>query len=138
MVDSVEKFFEVDIHRDLFSFLDVLLRLADCIVRVASRPETVAVFREGGVKHRLKYLQDALLDEPIEHTRNPELSGSSTALRDFLPSYWFGLGSPIEQRRPYCLPVFNQLLRQLIHRHPIDTGTALVLPHSLQRRFGIA
>src|SRR5260370_33233421 len=100
MVDSVEKFLEVDIHRDLFSFLDVLLRLADCIVRVASRPETVAVFREGGVKHRLKYLQDALLDDPIEHTRNPELSGSSTPLRNFLPSYWFGRAMAIHQLPP--------------------------------------
>ena len=36
------------------------------------------------------------------------------------------------------LPVLRQVRRQLVHGHPVDAGTALVLLHSLQRRLGVA
>ena len=44
----------------------------------------------------------------------------------------------LEQLRPDRLPVLHQVLRQLVHGHPVDAGTALVLPHSLQRRLSVA
>jgi hypothetical protein len=66
VVDSVEELLEVYIHHDPLAFLDVPLRLAHRLVCVASRPEAIAVLREGGVEHRLQDLQDALLDKPVK------------------------------------------------------------------------
>jgi hypothetical protein len=70
--------------------------------------------------------------------RYPELSDTSVALGYLLPFHRLRLVSAVEQLRSYSLPVPGQVLRQLIHGHPVDAGTALVLPHSLQRRLDVA
>ncbi len=43
MVHAVKEFLQVHVHHPASPGLDVLLRLAHCIVRPASRPEAVAV-----------------------------------------------------------------------------------------------
>jgi hypothetical protein len=40
-------------------------------MRSAPRPETVAVLGKGRGETRLENLQDALLDEPVEDSRDP-------------------------------------------------------------------
>ncbi len=79
-----------------------------------------------------------MLDEPVKYAWNPELADSTPTLGYLLPSHWLRLVRTIEQLRSYRLPMFRQVCRQLIHGHPIDTGTALVLLHSLQRRLDVA
>ena len=138
VIDPVEKFFEVDVYHHSLPRLDIPLRLTHRLMCAAPRSEAIAVLREGWVKHRLKHLQNGLLDEPIEHAGNPELPDSPTALRNFLPPHWLRLVRAIEQLRPYGLPVVHQIRRQLIHGHPVSTGAALVLPHPLQRGLGVA
>jgi hypothetical protein len=43
VVHAVEKLFEVHVDHPAATFLDVLLRLAHCVVCTTSRPEAVAV-----------------------------------------------------------------------------------------------
>ena len=50
-----------------------------------------------------------------------------------MPSHRLRLVRPREQLLPQARPVHRQIVRQFFHRHPVDAGTALVLPHSLQR-----
>lgn len=81
----------------------------------------------------MQHLQDRLLDEPIEHCGNPKFSDSTIALGDLLPSHRLRLVAPREQLLAHSLPVLHQVRRKLLHRHPIDSGTAFVLLHSFQR-----
>ena len=138
MVHAVEELLEIHVHHHPAAFLDVLLRLAHGVVRAASRSETVAVLGERRVESRLKHLQDGLLDEPVERRRDPELSDPATALRDFLPLHRLRLVGPRDELLADLFPVLGQVLRQLVHGHPVDAGTALVLPHALQCRLGVA
>ena len=68
----------------------------------------------------------------------PRLSDPTAGLGDFLPLHRLRLVVPREQLLADRFPVLGQVLRQLVHGHPIDAGTALVLPHALQRRLGVA
>jgi len=74
-----------------------------------------------------------LLDEPIDDGRDAELSYPTAAFRDRMPSHRRRLVRAREQLLAERGPVRLQVLRQLIHRHPIDAGAALVLPHPFQR-----
>jgi hypothetical protein len=138
VVHAVEELLEIHVHHDAAPVLDVPLRLAHGVVRAAPRPKTVAVLGERRVEPRLKHLQDGLLDEPVERRRDPELSDPATALWDFLPLHRFRLVGPRDELLANLLPVLRQVLRQLVHGHPVDAGTALVLLHALQRRLGVA
>jgi hypothetical protein len=57
------------------------------IMRTPSRSKAVAVFAEGGVHHRLQHLQQCLLDQPIRHRRDAQLTLATVGLRDRYPSY---------------------------------------------------
>src|SRR5699024_516963 len=65
--------------------------------------------------------------------RDAELSYPTAALRDLLLSHRRGLVRAREQLLAKRGPVSAQVVRKLVHRHPVDAGAALVLPHSLQR-----
>ena len=68
----------------------------------------------------------------------PKLSDPAPALRYLHFPHRLRLVGAREQLRSDGLPVLRQVLRQLVHGHPVDAGTALVLPHSLQRRLDVA
>jgi site-specific DNA recombinase len=88
VIDSIEKFLQIEIHHPAVPFGDILLRLVHRLLRTAPRSETVAVFGECRVPALLQNLQHRLLDVPIQHTRNASLAHSLTVrLRDFHPPY---------------------------------------------------
>ena len=100
------------------------------IVCSAPRPEAVAVPTERRVESRLQHLQDGLLDEPVQHGRNPQLPDPSPTLRYLLPSYRLRLVGPRQQPLSDLPPVPAQVLWQLLHAHPVDARTA---PYSAAR-----
>ena len=137
VVHPVEKLLQVHIHHPSSPFLDVLLRFAHRIVCSAPRPEAVAVPTERRVEPRLQHLQDGLLDEPVQHGRNPQLPDPSPTLRYLLPSYRLRLVGPRQQPLSDLPPVPAQVLWQLLHAHPVDARTALILPHAFQRSYEV-
>ncbi len=56
VIDSVEKFRQVDIDNKLIAFSDIGLRLRHCLLGAAARPEAVAVLAERRVQQQLKPL----------------------------------------------------------------------------------
>jgi hypothetical protein len=137
VVHTVEELLEVHVYDPPAPFLDGFLRRAYRIVRPASRPEAIAVFREAGIESRLQDLQDRLLDEPIERAGDAELSHPSPALRYELTLHRLRLVVPREHLRPQFLPVLHQVCRQFLHGHPVCSGTALVLSYTFQRRLHV-
>ena len=97
MVHAVEELLQIHVHHPSAARLDVALRLTYRVVRLASRPESVAVLAERGIEDRLQHLQDRLLDEPVEHGRNAQLPHPSPALRDLLPLHRGRSVASIEQ-----------------------------------------
>src|SRR5437763_13869485 len=78
--------------------LDVPLRLPDCLVSAPSRSKAVAVLGERRIEDRLQDLQNRLLDEPVEHGRNPQLPGPAPTLGDLTPEHRLRLVAPRQQR----------------------------------------
>lgn len=81
----------------------------------------------------IPFLGSARMDESVEHGRDLQLPDRSPALGDLLTSHRRGLVASREQLRSDPLPVPPQVLRQLLHAHPVDAGTSLFAPHALQR-----
>src|SRR5438132_311047 len=106
--------------------------------RANSRSKAVAVLREARIDSRLQYMQNALLNEPVEDGRDPELSDSTATLWNRVPSHWLRPVAPSEEILTYARPVRRQIRWQLVHRHPVDAGTALVLLYPPKRRFDVA
>jgi hypothetical protein len=63
----------------------------------------------------------------------PSFRAPAFALGNLHFPHWLRLVGPREQLGSKALPVFHQVLRQLVDGHPVHAGTALVLPDSLQR-----
>ena len=82
----------------------------------------------------MQHLQQALLDEPVQHRREAECPRTPAGLLDLLPLHRLRLIGPREQLLPEPFPVRCQMRRQVVHGHPVHPGTALVLLHPLQRR----
>ena len=137
VVHPVEKLLQVHVHHPPLPALDVLLRRAHGIVCVASRPKTVAVLREARVESRLQHIQNELLDKAIEHRRDAKLAHPAVLLRYLVLAHRRRLIRPLKKLLAQLLPVRLQMRRQLVHRHPVDAGTALVLLHSRVRRLGV-
>jgi hypothetical protein len=133
VVHAVEEPLQVHVHHEATTFVHVALRLRDRVVGAASRPKALAVRRKARVESRPEHLQDGLLDEPIDDGRDAELSLASARLRDRVPSHRRRLVRAREQSLAQRGPMRLQVLRQLIHRHPVDAGAAPVLPRPLQR-----
>ena len=74
MADAVEKFFQVDIDDVAIALLDVDLGLGDRLVSRAPRPKAITEGGKRGSPAPLKHLEQRLLDQPVDDTRNPQLA----------------------------------------------------------------
>jgi len=99
----------------------------------AARAEAIAVVGEAGIEQRLQDLQQGLLDEAVQHGGDAPLALAPSRLRDELLFDRLWLARAREELPSDPRPVLLEPVRQLIHRHRVDAGAALVLPHSLER-----
>lgn len=134
MADTVEKLLQVDIHPVAVALLNVGLGLGDRLVGGTSWPNARAARGKCGVPSPLKHWKPRLLDQPVKHTRNPQLA--------FLPAPWFGYLHPLD---PLGLvrPLESLFLdrkpgrfekgRQFIDAQSVDSRCPLVRPDLLER-----
>jgi hypothetical protein len=106
VIHPVEELLQIQIHHDLAPNPDVLLCLAHRLVSRTTGSEAKAEFGEGWVPRRLQNLQDGLLDKPVHHRRNAELSLASSRLGNVHPSDWLGLVGAFKKLTPDSRPVF--------------------------------
>src|SRR5262249_47593997 len=103
VIDSIKKFFQVEIHHPTVSFGDILLRFVYRLLRATPRSKTVAVFGERRVPALLQHLQHCLLDKAVQNSGNAQLSHSLTVrLWNFPSPYWSRLIGPVSQLFPDC------------------------------------
>src|ERR1700739_251483 len=138
MIDSVEKFFEVEINHDAVALGNVLLRLGYRLVGGASRSEAVTVLGERRVPLLLENLQQGLLDQPIDDTRHAEFSDPAVRLGYFDPLDRLRLVGSFEQMRPNAWPVLTQVVLGVFDGHPIHARAAFVAANSFPRSYEIA
>jgi hypothetical protein len=86
----------------------------------------------------LQHLHHRLLDESIQHRRNPRTSYSSVRLRDFHPFHRLRLISPAQHLFPDDWPVLFQVLRQLLNGHTVHAGAPFVGLDSCQSRLQLS
>ena len=105
LIDAIEKFLQIDINQPRVAVGHVPLGLRYGLMRRASRSESVAMLRKRRVPSRLEHLQQPLLDESIDDTRNAELSHAAPGLRDVHPFDRLRRICPRQQLFPNDWPV---------------------------------
>src|SRR6267378_515562 len=130
VVDPVEKFLEIQIYHPAVAFGLILLRLLYRLMCRSLGPKPIAVFRERSVPAPLQRLPHRLLDEPIQHRWNAQLTHSAVRLRDLHPFHRLGSIGSAEELFSDGWPVLFQVSRQWLDSHPVDARTPLVGFHS--------
>ena len=138
LIDSVEKFLEVDVNHHVVAVGDVRLRLGDGLMGRASRPESIAVLGKRRVPLPLEHLQQCLLDQAIDDTGYAEPSDTAARFRDVNPFNRLRHVGPREQLCPDGWPVLPQVGRGVVDGQPVDAGTTLVPTDAFPRFFEIA
>jgi len=85
VIDAIEESLQIHVNDAAASFLDIPLRFRNYLLGAAARAETVAVLRKRRIESRLQDLKHRLLDEPVEHGRNPESTIAAASFRNLLP-----------------------------------------------------
>jgi site-specific DNA recombinase len=96
VIDSIEKFLQIEINHPAVARGNVLLCLGHCLMRGSSRSKTVAVVGERRVPLPLQNLHHRLLDQTIQHRWDTKLSHPSVRLGDFHPPHRFRLVGPTQ------------------------------------------
>src|SRR3954468_20159882 len=112
LCSKIQELFEIEIIHNAVALSDVALSdVALCLghrrVSGASRSEAVAVLGKRRVPFLLEYLQQGLLDQPVDDTRYAERSDPAIRLGYDDPLDRLRLINPFEQLRPNAWPVFT-------------------------------
>src|SRR5260370_19559012 len=107
VIDSIEKFLQIEINHPAVTRGNVLLCLGHCLMRRSSRSKTVAVVGKRRVPLPLQNLHHRLLDQTIQHRRDTRLSHPAVRLGDFHPPHRFRLLRPTSRvfADPWPLPL---------------------------------
>src|SRR5258708_24992559 len=91
MINSIEKFLQIEINHPAVAFGNVPLCLRYSLMRRSSRSKTVAVIGKCWVPLPLQNLHHRLLNEAVQHGREAKLSHPSVWLRYLYPFHrlWF-------------------------------------------------
>src|SRR5262252_2046514 len=126
VLDSIEKFLQIEIDDPTITLRDVLLRLGYCLMSRSTWSKTVTVIGKGRVPPSLQNLHHRLLDESIQHSWNAELAHSSVRLRYFYPTDRLRFVGFTQQLFPNGWPVLFQVVDELTDGHPVDARTTFV------------
>src|SRR5438309_8964034 len=91
VINSIEKFFQIEVNHPAVAFGNVPLRLSHRLMGGSSRSKTIAVVGERRVPPPLQHLHHRLLDKPIQHRRDAKLWHPAVRFGDFYPPHrlWF-------------------------------------------------
>src|SRR5437667_1873457 len=132
VVDSIEKFLQIEINHPAVTCGNVFLCLGHCLMRGSSRSKTVAVVRERRVPLPLQNLHHRLLDQTIQHRLDTKLSHPSVWLRVFPPPLRFRLVGPTQQLLSDRWPVLLQVVGDSADGHSINARATFLSLHLLQ------
>src|SRR5215469_5870852 len=80
MMNSVEKFGQIQINHRSITVPEVASRFSDRGVSTSVRSEPVTAVVKGRFEYRVQYLEDRLLYRPVDHVRNAEPALSTPRL----------------------------------------------------------
>src|SRR5215471_1525112 len=132
MINSIEKFLEIEIDHPAVTLRNVLLRLSYRLMCGSSGSETVAMVGERRVPPPLQYLHHRLLDEAIQHRRDAKLSHPAVRFGDFHPPHRLRFVGPVQQLFSDNWPVLFQVVGELVHGDPIYSRATFITFHLSQ------
>jgi hypothetical protein len=129
--NAIEKRIEIKIDAPRRAISDELARPLDSLMLRAPRAKPEAMGMELRVEHRREHLRDGLADQPIHHSRHPQLPHPTRGLGDHHPPDRL---RPVDARvelRADLRPMVMQPRPQLLRAHPVDArGTGVPLDAS--------
>jgi len=137
MVDSIKELFQINVDHIVVALSNVTLRLGYGLMSRASRSESVAVLGKRRVPPLLENLQQRLLDQSVDDTRNAEFSDPAIRLGYFDPSDRLRLVSSLKQLRPDSWPMLTQVFHGGVDGHTIHTRTTFVPTDAFPRYFEV-
>ncbi len=112
----------------------VITRRSHGFVSAASRSEPVAVFAEPRFEDRPQHLQQQLLEESIQHRRDPQTAHPTVRFRDFHPPHRGHRVGPVQQLGPDSRPVLLKVSLQVGGLHAVHPRRAPVAENRFQSR----
>jgi hypothetical protein len=133
VVDPVKELLQINVHDHATTGLHVRLRGKYRIMRTPSGTKAVAVLAKGGVKDRLQYLQQCLLDQTIHNRRDTELTLATIGLWDRYPSHRTWPVRPLQNLLANDRPRVYQFAGRLINIQTVHACCTFIGSHSLER-----
>ncbi len=137
VIDSIEKFLQVEINAPAVAFGDVLLRLCHCLMSRPPRSEPIAVIGKRRVPLPLQNLHHRLLDQSIQHRRDAKLAHPSVRFGDFHPPHRLRFVGSVQQLFPDGWPMLFQIVGDSADSHPVDARTTFIGLHPPQCFFQV-
>jgi hypothetical protein len=138
VVDAIEELLQIDVYQPAISLAHVLLRLTHRIVCTALRSKAIRRARELRIEQRGEHLKQCLLDQPVEHGRDPQLTHPAARFRDLNFAYGLRAVRSRAELLSHQGPSLGRLepLPRRRDGTSVDTGRSLVrfdaFPCSLQ------
>src|SRR5215468_599256 len=131
VIDSVEKFFEIQVDHDVEALGDIPLRLGHGLMGGTSWAEAVAVLGERRVPTLLQNLQHGLLDQSVDDTGDAEFPDPAVRFGYLDPFDRLWLVGPRQQLGSYVWPMLTQEALGVVDGHPINARSSLVVSNAL-------
>jgi len=133
MVNAVKESIQIKINNPFPALYDLALRLIYRLVRIAIRPESVAMGVKVRFPDRGEHLRYRLLDNSVYDRGYTQLALATIGFGYFNP--FDGLWSVVTiQELAFDLgPVVCQVIRQFFYRHAINSGGTFVTFDLFQR-----
>ena len=130
MINSIEKFLQIEINHPAVAFGNVPLCLRYSLMRRSSRSKTVAVIGERWVPPPLQNLHHRLLEKSVERSWDTKLAHPSPVrLLDFHAPYRLRFVGSVQQLFPNGWPVLFQVAAELADGHPVDPRATFISLH---------
>jgi hypothetical protein len=128
---------QVNVHDDIMTGRDQLLRPSHGLMRRALRPKAEAVLGERRVPFCLQHLQNRLLDEAVEHRRDAERPCAARCLWYLHTPHRLRLVGTLKQLGPKRGPVLRHRLQgdlqfSFLPHHSSEIAVLLAVPSFIQ------
>ena len=134
MADPIEELLQIKIDHPPVPVFQMPLGLVDRRVAAPAGTEPVARSAERRLVQRLEHLPHRLLNNPVDHVRDPQPALPASRLRDQRPTDHAGPVPPRQQIGPQLRTGDRPLLAQLLDRLPIRARGTPVRHHLQQRQ----
>ena len=131
MIDSIKEFLQVYINNPVISFIHIFNCFQHRLLRTLPRPKAITAFMKLPFVYWRQYLCCCLLNHPVSHRWDSQLSFTSIFLGYFYPFYWHWFVCLVPYVFPEPCTVRSQMREQIFALHSINSCRTIIVYYLL-------